>query len=69
MDARVRSIRFPPGMRVEVIRVAQGLTSILKKHPGSNGFNALTDPSVGEGLIVSLWEGEADAEASESNPS
>ena len=29
----------------------------------------LTDPSVGEGIMVTLWETEADAEASESHSS
>jgi heme-degrading monooxygenase HmoA len=69
MYARMTNIRFPPGMRAEVIRVAQGLAPILKDWRGFNGLNVLTDPGAGEGVIVSFWETEADAEASEASPS
>ncbi len=69
MYARITNIRFPPGMRAEVVRVAQGLAPILKDQRGFNGLNVLTDPGTGEGVIVSFWETEADAEASEVSPS
>jgi heme-degrading monooxygenase HmoA len=69
MYARMTNIRFPPGMRVEVVRVAQGLAPILKDQRGFNGLNVLTDPGAGEGVIVSFWETQADAEASEASPS
>ena len=36
---------------------------------GYQGLNVLTDAVSGEGLIVSYWETEADAEASEAAPS
>jgi heme-degrading monooxygenase HmoA len=65
MYARVTNIRFPPGMKAEVVGVAQGLVPILKKQRGFNGLQVLTDPSAGEGIIVYLWETETDAEASE----
>jgi len=69
MYARVTSIRFPPDMKVEVSSVAQGLAPILKQQRGFEGLQVLTDPNAGEGIIVSLWETEADAEASEASPS
>ena len=69
MYARVTSIRFPPWMRAEVVGVAQGLAPLLSQQRGFNGLQVLTDSSVGEGLIVSLWETEADVEASETNSS
>ena len=69
MYARVTSIRFPPGMRTEVVGVAQGLAPLLSQQRGFNGLQVLTDPSVGKGLIVSFWETEADTEASETNSS
>ncbi len=70
MYARVTSIRFPPWMRAEVVGVAQGLAPLLSQQRGFNGLQVLTDPGgVGEGLIVSLWETEADVEASETNSS
>ncbi len=64
MYARVTSIRFPPGMMAEVVGAAQGLAPLLSQQRGFNGLQVLTDSSVGEGLIVSLWQTEADAEAS-----
>ncbi len=69
MYARVTNIRFPLAMRAEVVGVAQGLAPILREQRGFNGLNLLTDPGAGEGIIVSLWETEADAKTSESSPS
>jgi heme-degrading monooxygenase HmoA len=69
MYARVTSIRFPPGMRAEVVGVAQGLAPLLSQQRGFNGLQVLTEPGAGEGLIISLWETEADVEASETNSS
>jgi heme-degrading monooxygenase HmoA len=69
MYARVTNIRFPPDMKAEVSRVAQGLAPILNQQRGFKGFQVLTAPNAGEGIIVSLWETEADAEASEATPS
>ena len=69
MHARVTKIRFPPNMAAEVAGVAHGLAPILNQQRGFNGLQVLTDPSVGEGLIVSFWATEADAEVSETNPS
>ena len=67
MYAKVTNIKFPPGMRTEVVRVAQGLAPILRDQRGFEGLQVLTDPN--EGIIVSLWETEADAEASQSSSS
>jgi heme-degrading monooxygenase HmoA len=67
--ARVVNIRFPPDMRNEVVRVGSGLTPILRNQQGFKGLQVLTDPGAGEGMIVSFWETEADAEASEESPS
>ena len=69
MYARLTNIRYPLGMRTEVVGVAHGLPPILKEQRGFNGLLVLTDPSVGEGIIVSLWETEADAKEGETNPS
>jgi heme-degrading monooxygenase HmoA len=69
MHARVTKIRFPPNMAAEVVGVARGLAPILNQQRGFSGLQVLTDPSVGEGLIVSFWATEADAEVSETNPS
>src|SRR5215211_6849109 len=67
--ARVTNLRFPPAMRTEVVRVAQGLVPVLVRQQGFRGLNVLTDPDAGEGIIISFWESEADAKASESSAS
>jgi heme-degrading monooxygenase HmoA len=69
MYAKVTPIRFPPALRAEVVSVAQGLVSVLQQQRGHNGLNVLTDAKDGEGLIISYWETEADAEASEASSS
>ena len=65
MYARVATIRFPPDMRAEVVRVARGLTSVLREQRGFNGLQVLTDPNAGEGILISLWETEDAAKTSE----
>ncbi len=67
--ARVTNVRFPPAMKPEVVGVAQGLGPILARHRGFRGLSVLTDPEMGEGIIVSFWESEADARASETSAS
>ena len=69
MYARVATIRFPPDMRTEVVRAARGLTSVLREQRGFNGLQVLTDPNTGEGIIISLWETEDAAKASETGSS
>jgi heme-degrading monooxygenase HmoA len=68
MYARVTNIRFAPTMSTEVVRVAQSLAPILKEQRGFNSLNVLTDSNGGEGIILSIWETEADAEVSETSP-
>ena len=69
MYARVTNIRFPPEMGPEVSGVARGLGPILGRQRGFEGLQVLTDPDAGEGIIVSFWATEADAEASEAGDS
>jgi heme-degrading monooxygenase HmoA len=67
--ARVTNIRFPPVMRAEVANVARGLAQISRRQRGFEGLQLLTNGDAGEGIIVSLWETEADAAASEAGSS
>ena len=69
MYARVTDIRFALEMKAEVTSVARGLPPILRRQRGFEGFQVLTDPNAGEGIIISLWETETDAEASETGAS
>ena len=65
MYARLTNIRFPPEVGAEVSGVARGLGPILERQRGFEGFQVLTDPNAGEGIIVSFWATVAEAEASE----
>lgn len=67
--ARKTDVRFPPSLRAEVARVARGLAPILRGGRGYRGLDVLTDPLAGSGTIVSFWETEADARATEGSPS
>ena len=69
MYARIVNIRFPPDMRAEVVDVALGVTPILRERRNFIGLQVMTNPNAGEGVMVSFWETEADAEASEASPS
>ena len=69
MYARVTNIRFAPEMGAEVSGVARGLGPILGRQRGFEGFQVLTDPEAGEGVIVSFWATDADAQASEAGDS
>lgn len=69
MYAKVVNIKFPPAVRTDVVHVAQGLAPVLKNQRGFESLQVLTDPNEGEGIIVSLWQTEADAEASEAGSS
>jgi len=69
MVARVTNIRFSPDMGAEVVAVAQGLAPVLKERRGFSGLQVLTDRDAGRGIIISFWETEADAEASEASSS
>lgn len=56
-----------------MVDVALGVTPILREslreRRGFNGLQVMTNPNAGEGVMVSFWETEADAEASEASPS
>lgn len=69
MYARVANIRFPPEMTAELVRVGRGLLPVLRAKSGFNGLHVLTDPNAGEGIIISLWETEDAATASEESSS
>ena len=69
MYARVVNIRFPPDMRAEVVDVARGVAPILRERRGFDGLQVMTNPHAGEGVMVTFWETEAEAEASEASPS
>ena len=68
MYARVTNVRFPPEMAAQVTGVARGLEPIRRRQRGFEGLRVLIRRDAGEGIIVSFWETEAGAEASEAGP-
>ena len=70
MYARVTNVRFPPELEAQVTGVARGLGPIMRRQRGFEGLRVLMiRRNAGEGIIVSFWGTEADAEASEAGPS
>ena len=69
MYARVMKVRFPPELAAQVTGVARGLGPIMRRQRGFEGLRVLIRRDAGEGIIVSFWGTEADAEASEAGPS
>ena len=69
MYARVVNLWFPSEMRGEVVRVGRGLIPVLRERRGFEGLQILTDSETGEGIIISFWETEEAAKASEVDPS
>ncbi len=69
MYARVMNVRFPPEVEAEVTGVARGLEPVMRQQHGFEGLQVLTRRNAGEGIIVSYWRTEADAEASEAGSS
>lgn len=66
MYARVWFVNTEPEKRDEIIQVLRD--SVLPAiHPqqGYKGYLALSDPSTGKGIALSLWETEADLKASD----
>ena len=68
MYARKTDIRFPPNLRADVASAVRGLAPIMKAGRGYRGLDVLTDPEAGAGMIVSFWETEDDARATEGSP-
>ena len=54
MYARVTNIKFSSAVGTELIRLAQGLTPILRKHRGFDGLQVLTDLNASESIIQVL---------------
>lgn len=54
MYARVTKFKFSSAVGTELVRLAQGLTPILRKHPGFDGLQVLTDLNASESIIQVL---------------
>ncbi len=68
MHARATTIRTQPGKVEEAISIARGsIAPHAKEQQGFKGLLALADAEDEEVVFLSLWETEADLEASENS--
>ncbi len=66
MIARVTMARSQPGSTEEFIHVVEeGFLPGARQQPGFKGFLLLTERGTGSHIGISLWDSEADAQASE----
>ena len=66
MIARVTMARSQPGSTDEFIQVVEeGFLPAAREQPGFRGFLLLTERGTGNHIGISLWDSEADAQASE----
>jgi quinol monooxygenase YgiN len=68
MHARIFSAQFQEGKLEDVTQLVE--TSIIPAAKQQSGFHHLywmTDPDTHKGVIVSIWDSEADRTASENN--
>ncbi len=63
MYARIGRLRFHPGHRAEVIRIAQESLPTLRSLPGFVRMTYLYDDASGWGFAVSLWATAEDLDA------
>jgi heme-degrading monooxygenase HmoA len=68
MRARVVYMLIQPGKMDDVIAIHRDhVIPNLKQHPGFRGTRLLSDDSTGKCLIVTLWDSEAEMQASETS--
>ena len=66
MHARVTTTQVQPGNMDEVVSITRdSIGPAAKQQSGLKDFLALADRSTGRGLVITLWETEADMMASD----
>jgi heme-degrading monooxygenase HmoA len=66
MHANVVTVQFQPGKIDEAIRIYRDTTvSALKQQQGFKGAFLLIEPNTGKGISITLWQTEADLQATE----
>ncbi len=66
MHANVVTVQFQPGKIDEAIRIYRDSTvPALKQRQGFKGALLLTEPNTGKGVSITLWQTEADLQATE----
>jgi heme-degrading monooxygenase HmoA len=68
MHARVTTVRLQPDMVDASISIyQQEILPVIKSQPGHQGVYLFTDRATGNGVSVTLWASEADAQAYETS--
>ncbi|GMA14165.1 hypothetical protein E5F05_02965 (plasmid) [Deinococcus metallilatus] len=68
MHARVVTVQIRPGkMSGAVLIYRDAVLPLLERQKGFSGARLLTDLSTGRGLLLTLWESEADMRAVEAS--
>ena len=68
MHARVSIATAQPGKIDDLIKVYRdSVLPAAKKEKGFKGLSLLTDRNTGKGMVISLWDTEADMTAMESS--
>jgi heme-degrading monooxygenase HmoA len=68
MHARVVTVQLQPGRNEEAIALFRdSVLPSAKQQKGFKGARLLTDSGTGKGIVVTVWESEADLKASESS--
>ena len=68
MHARVVTVQIQPGKIDEAIGIyGDSVVPAAKQQQGFKGALLLTDPDMGKGISVTLWEAEADMTAGEAS--
>lgn len=68
MHARVVTVQIRPGKLQGAIGIYRDVVApVLEQLPGFAGGRLLTDAATGKGLMLTLWESEADLRALEAS--
>lgn len=68
MLARVTTVKLQPDKVAESVALyQQEIVPIVKGQPGFQGMYLLTDAATGNGMSISFWNSEAEAQAYESS--
>lgn len=68
MHARVTTVQLQPGRVDEAIRIYQeSVVPVAKQQRGFRSTMLITDRASGKGMSITVWDSEADLQASEAS--
>ena len=66
MHARVVTVQVQPGQTEEAVNIYRSIGPLWQQQNGFKGAYLLTDPT-GKGVSITMWETQADMEATEAS--